>query len=173
MPTLNSNGLTAGGLAGYNWGFNGFVLGGEMEAGYDRRAANSNFNNNLRNVAELGNAEGRLRARLGYAWGNILFFGAAGGTVADLKLTNTTLVAINNFLPLGASQEVSHWRGGFNVGGGVEWAFADHWTIRGEYIYDGFGSRLYDFRAQNPNGFDSRTAKLQESTARAVLAYKF
>jgi opacity protein-like surface antigen len=56
----------------------------------------------------------------------------------DLKYTGANLT--NGF-----QQEIAHWRGGFNVGGGVEWAFADHWTLRGEYICDGFGSRLYDF----------------------------
>jgi opacity protein-like surface antigen len=79
--------------------------------------------------------------------------------------------------PAGFDQEVSHWRGGWNIGGGLEWAFSDHWTIRGEYIYDRYGSRSYDYAALNPAGiqgnFGVRGVPLQESTARAVLSYKF
>jgi len=57
--------------------------------------------------------------------------------------------------------------------GGLDWAFSEHWIVRGEYIYDGFGSRLYDFKAQDAAGFDSKTVKLQEGAARSAVAYKF
>jgi outer membrane immunogenic protein len=169
-PKLNSNGLTAGGLAGYNWAFNQFVLGGEVEAGYDRRGVTANYTSAAGvplTQADLGSAEGRVRGRIGYAWGNFLLFAAGGATAQDLKLT------VSN-LNTGYSQEITHWRGGFNVGGGLEWAFNDHWILRGEYIYDRFSRRSYDFLALDPaNGFNSRSALLEESTARAALEYKF
>ncbi len=165
-PALNGNNLTAGGLAGYNWQFNSFVLGGEWEAGYDGRSGSALYGSTPDKASVFGGAEGRIRARAGYAFGNVLLFGAAGGTAMDLKYSVTNL---NN----GFEQEINRWRGGFNVGGGVEWAFADHWTLRGEYIYDGFQQPLYDFHGEDPTGFDSRTVHLQESTARAVIAYKF
>jgi len=173
-PNLDSNGLTAGGLAGWNWGFNGFVLGGEVEAGFDRKSQTAGFNvitaPTSRNVSDLGSTEGRARGRIGFAWDRFLLFAAGGATVEDLKVTYNNP---NN----GFSQEITHWRGGWNVGGGVEWAFADHWSVRGEYIYDRFGSRNYDFLALNPNNpaatFGNRTVPLQESTARAALVYKF
>ena len=72
----------------------------------------------------------------------------------------------------GLGSDSSSWRGGWNVGGGVEWAFSDHWTLRGEYIYDRFGDRGYNFAGMNP-AFDSVSVRAQESTARAVLSYKF
>ena len=168
-PVLNSNGLTAGGLAGYNIGFNAFVLGIEGEAGYDHKSASSGYlagPNALRSTYDYGTAEGRLRGRIGYSFGQFLLFGAGGVTAKDLKLAYSN---VNN----GYSQEINHWRAGFNVGGGLEWAFAQHWIIRGEYIYDGFGSRSYAFNTLDPRGFDARSAKLTESTARAAIAYKF
>jgi outer membrane immunogenic protein len=172
-PTLDSNGLTVGGLAGWNLGFNGFIIGGEVEAGYDHKSQSAGYNvgggvAGDRNVSDLGTAEARARGRIGYAWGNVLLFGAGGLSAADLKVTLSNPNAA-------FSQEITRWRGGFNVGGGVEWAFSDHWTIRGEYIYDRYASRSYDFAAQipPPAGFTSRSVPLTESTARAVLAYKF
>jgi hypothetical protein len=44
--------------------------------------------------------------------------------------------------------------------------------VRGEYIYDRFGDRLYDFNAQNA-ALSSQRVPMQESTARAALIYKF
>jgi len=170
-PVLNSNGLTIGALGGYNYQFNQFVLGAEIEAGYDRRGTSRSFvipgfaANGLNTVTDFGNFEGRLRGRVGYAIGPVLLFVAGGGTLSDLKLTYTT--------PGGVSQSITHLRGGYNIGGGAEWAFAQHWTIRGEYIYDGYLARGYAFTELNPILFSARAAKMQESTARAVLSYKF
>ena len=168
-PVLNGNGLTFGALTGYNFAFNQFVIGGEVEAGYDRRGASATFaipGAGLTGEQAFGNFEGRLRGRLGYAIGPVLLYVAGGGTLSDLKMTYTNA---NN-----ASQSISHVRGGYNIGGGAEWAFAEHWTVRGEYIYDGYLSRGYAFSTlTQPALFSARSVKLQESTARAVLSYKF
>ena len=171
-PTLNSNGLTAGGLAGYNWAFNSFVLGGEMEGGYDHRGVSVGYlaGGAPRTASDYGAAEGRLRGRVGYAMGNFLLFGAGGVTASDLKLSYTNPLANAG---AGFTQEINKWRVGYNVGGGLEWAFAYHWSVRGEYIFDDYQSPRYAFHQQNVNGFDSRSGKYDESTARAVLAYKF
>jgi len=168
-PVLNGNGLTIGGLGGYNYQFNQFVLGGEIEMGYDKRGASASFvvpGAGATTESAFGNFEGRLRGRLGYAIGPVLLFVAGGGTLSDLKLTYTN--ALNQ------SQSISHVRGGYNIGGGAEWAFSQHWTVRGEYIYDGYLARGYGFSAlTQPALFSARSGKLSESTARAVLSYKF
>ena len=64
------------------------------------------------------------------------------------------------------TQQAAYWQTGWNIGGGVEWAFNDHWTLRGEDIYDQFGSSTYPFLQLDPKGFDPRAAKLDENTAR-------
>ena len=166
-PVLNSMGLTAGGLGGYNWAFNNFVIGAEAEAGLDYRGATGSYvgaGGGIFHATDYGRAEGRARGRIGYSFGNWLLFAAGGATVADLKLTYGD--------PAGFAQEINKWRGGFNVGGGLEWAITDHWILRGEYIYDQFRARSYEFNSQNP-AFDSQSGKLSESTARAAIAYKF
>jgi outer membrane immunogenic protein len=172
-PVLNSNGITGGGLAGYNWVFNGFLLGGEMEAGYDHRGVTEDYftpGGFPRSATSYGRIEGRLRGRLGYAWNNFLLFVAGGATVSDLKLTYDNPLANGG---LGFAQEIDRWRGGWNFGGGLEWAVTNNWILRGEYIYDGYQSPIYAFKTLDPNGFDNRSGKLQESTARAAIIYKF
>ena len=166
IPNLNTNGLTAGGLAGWNWGFNGFIIGAEAEAGYDHRSGSAGYTafGAPMNISAYGAAEGRLRGRLGWGWDRWMAFVAGGGSVTDLRITSG--------MPGFGSQEMSRWRAGFNVGGGVEWAFSDHWTVRGEYIYDWYGNRNYNFNAQNA-AFDNVSVRTRESTARAVLSYKF
>lgn len=174
-PALNSNGLTIGALGGYNLAFNGLLIGIEGEAGFDHKSQSANYLSGpaaaapgARSVGDIGAGEGRLRGRLGYAWGPVLLFGAGGVTAEDLRVTFTNNV--NGF-----SQEVGHWRTGWNLGGGLEWAFADHWTVRGEYIYDRFDGKTYDYAHLNPGGgnFGVRAVPLTESTARAALIYKF
>jgi outer membrane immunogenic protein len=166
-PRLNSNGLTVGGLGGYNYGFNGFVLGLEGEVGYDHRGGNGDFTafNGPGNESGFGAAVGRFRGRIGWGWDRWLLFAAGGGSITDVRV-NTSLPA------LGLGEEIDRWRFGWNIGGGLEWAFADHWTLRGEYIYDSYGNRDYNFNGLNP-AFDSQRVRLRESTARAALTYRF
>lgn len=169
IPNLTTNGLTGGGLAGFNWGFPGassFVIGGEIEGGYDRRSGSVSYTGAFgapTSLSEDGNVEGRVRGRIGYAWNRFLLFAAGGGSIEDLRLTSST--------GFGSEQE-RFWRGGWNIGGGLDWAFSDHWIVRGEYIFDQFGNREYGFNGQNA-AFDNVRARPQESTARAALVYKF
>jgi outer membrane immunogenic protein len=164
-PNLNSNGLTVGGLAGWNWGFNGLILGAEVEAGFDHKGSTATGPGLFgpTTLTSQGSAEGRARGRIGFGWDRWMAFVAGGATAMDMKLIYSN--------PFG-TQEMSHWRGGWNLGGGAEWAFSDHWTLRGEYIYDRFGDRGYNFNANNVN-FDNQKVPMQESTARAALIYKF
>jgi outer membrane immunogenic protein len=64
---------------------------------------------------------------------------------------------------------------GYAVGGGIETALTDHWTIRAEYLYTDLGTHTYDFAFTT--SADSSTAtskeKITESLIRAAVAYKF
>jgi outer membrane immunogenic protein len=66
---------------------------------------------------------GTLRARFGYAWDRVLFYGTAGGAGANL---NTAL----NGLPVQNNPEF-----GWTAGAGLEVALADYWTVRFEYLF--------------------------------------
>ena len=66
---------------------------------------------------------GTLRARAGYAWDRVLVYGTGGGAGANVE------VALNG-LPVQTNVEF-----GWTAGGGLEWAFADNWTAKVEYLF--------------------------------------
>lgn len=76
-----------------------------------------------------------LRGRVGYAWNNWLLFGT-GGAAWVHHSTDRTIVA-SAALPaaVGAVASSSGTDAGWTAGGGVEWAFAPHWTAKLEYLY--------------------------------------
>jgi outer membrane immunogenic protein len=66
---------------------------------------------------------GTLRARAGYAWDRVFVYGTAGGAGANVQ---TGL----NGLPPQTNPEF-----GWTVGAGLEWAIAENWTIKFEYLF--------------------------------------
>ena len=67
------------------------------------------------------------RARVGYAADRVLFFGTAGGAFADMQTTYSGV-------------QSSTTKAGWTAGAGVEWAFADNWTAKVEYLYIDLGT---------------------------------
>jgi outer membrane immunogenic protein len=164
------SGFTGGGLVGYNYQIGAFVVGAEGEFGYDGRRGSNTFiatNGTLREAKFTGNDIGRIRARAGYAWGNMLIYAAGGVSFADgsLRLTNPA----NGF-----NQSVGNNFTGWNIGLGGEYAFTQNWIARLEYIYDGFGSHSYNYGfLANNNNFATRNLTWNENTVRVAVEYKF
>lgn len=72
---------------------------------------------------------GTLRARAGYAWDRVLVYGTVGGAGANVE------VGLNG-LPTQTNPEF-----GWTAGGGLEWAFADNWTAKVEYLFVGLSGK--------------------------------
>jgi outer membrane immunogenic protein len=66
---------------------------------------------------------GTVRARFGYAWDRVLVFGTAGGAGANVETSLSGLPVQNNA------------EFGWTVGGGLEFAFAENWTAKVEYLF--------------------------------------
>jgi outer membrane immunogenic protein len=83
---------------------------------------------------------GTVRARVGYATGNWLFYGT-GGLAAGRNEVNASL-NIPGFLSLPfVEQHKSHW--GWTAGGGIEYMVMPHWSVKAEYLYADLGARDY------------------------------
>ena len=67
-----------------------------------------------------------VRGRAGWAADRVLFYGTAGGAFASIQ---TTFNGVQN----------TRTQDGWTAGAGVEWAFADNWTARAEYLYVDLG----------------------------------
>jgi outer membrane immunogenic protein len=128
-----------GGLqAGYNWQWDKLVLGveGDISAtSFNRSSAVTRIGSVTDNTySSQLTWLGTIRGRLGWAFDRTLIYGTGGVAFANLKdqLSDPNL-------PFTAAP--SSGRTGWAAGGGIEHAFADHWTAKVEYLHVGFGDR--------------------------------
>jgi outer membrane immunogenic protein len=130
-----------GGTAGCNWQPIGtpWVLGIEGEAGY-MNLEGSAFDplfplgpNVLFASTKIGNGYGMVTGRLGYAADRVLLYAKGGVAFLDESVTVAHPAFPNLGIPavaVSASNNNAHW----TVGGGIEWAFANNWTLKAEYM---------------------------------------
>jgi outer membrane immunogenic protein len=115
---------------------------------------------------------GTLRARAGYAWDRVLVYGTGGVAGANVQ------VGLNG-LPVQTNVEF-----GWTAGAGLEWAFADNWTAKVEYLFVDLSGQApcnhgyscgYDAAATATasavNGNDA--VKLNENIIRVGVNFKF
>lgn len=126
------DGWIGGGHLGYNWQNGNFVLG--AEADIEGGNVEGSFNNGAGTFgsAELG-WQGSIRGRVGIAADRTLFYLTGGWAFAEADISGAS-----PFTPLGCCS-VSADLDGWTLGGGVEYAFANNFTVRAEYRYTDFG----------------------------------
>ena len=146
-----SNGTALGGFAGFDAQFGCAVLGVEtdVEAGSVSKTA---FGVKLRNDARAS-----LRGRVGLARDRGLLYATGGVTVSDLAVT-------------AMREAFDRAQTGWTIGGGVEYAIADHWTGRLEYRHGRAGEIA--FASANFDGNLYRL-RLRDESMRVALAYRF
>jgi outer membrane immunogenic protein len=71
-----------------------------------------------------------VRGRIGYAQDRVLFY-ATGGYAFSKIVGNLNVVGVIS------DSDTVHLKG-WTVGGGIEYAFAQNWTARVEYLYVDF-----------------------------------
>src|SRR5271154_4797124 len=163
----NINGGLVGGTVGYNYQMGQFVIGYEGDVDWsDIRGSNFTFGlpggfGNDKLTSEFMVTE---RARLGYAWDRTLFFVTGGYAGIDMH------GSFNAFSPstgpfFGSQNE---WHNGGIVGAGIEYAFTNNITFKGEYLFAPLQSKTYF--AGTP---DETNTRLDISIFRAGINYKF
>lgn len=124
---------------------------------------------NIPNASEhaLATATGRL----GYAWDRVLLYAKGGGAwVAGNSPTITVGGVPASFA--GVSNTNSF---GYTAGFGLEWAFANNWSVRAEYDYIGLPNQTFTAAAATPTfggdviTFDDRNISLMT----VAVNYKF
>jgi outer membrane immunogenic protein len=155
---VSPNGFLGGVEAGYNWQVGRFVYGLET----DFSGANINGSNTTTLVSAFGpdtinvvgtagerlSYLGTVRARLGWTPLDPLLFYATGGFAyggveSSMQLTETVVGPCNCGPSPTVLTNASSTLTGWTVGGGGEWMFAPHWTVKGEYLYYDLGSTSY------------------------------
>lgn len=170
--SLDTSGVLGGGYAGYNYQINqNFVIG--VEGDFQGTSASQSYTFTTPGAAIL-TAKGSLdwlasiNGRLGVSYDRALFYaigGAAWGQ-GSASLTGSTV----NIAPWFGSVSKSNTQSGYDVGGGVEYAFTPNWVGRVEYRY-------YDFGNYNLNpwvgGYTPIRLQSSVNSVRVGLAYLF
>jgi outer membrane immunogenic protein len=147
----NGNGGVYGGQIGYNRQVGNWVFG--VEADMDAASINSSqLTTFASNLAGAGASDGfmarenvnwlaSIRGRLGYAWGPGMLY-ITGGGAWEKSQVDALLSANTAPLVFGVSGNgsFSNTRSGWTIGTGYEWMMAPNWSLRGEYLFYGFGS---------------------------------
>ncbi len=137
LPTVPSStssspdGVIGGAHVGYNYQINQFVAG--LEGDVDGTSFSKSAFDPVSGTS-FGTripVEGSVRGRLGIAWDRTLFYATGGAAFADIENTAT-----GGLTPYFSN---STGRVGWTVGGGVEYAVTNNWSVRGEYRYSDFG----------------------------------
>jgi outer membrane immunogenic protein len=178
-------GFTAGGQVGYNWQINSLVLGVEADinalSGKPAIAAAGavSVNTGTFTLANSASADwlATVRGRAGFAADRFLIYATGGVAFAHIKFSQSfSDICCTSSTPL-TTFTTSATKTGYAVGGGLEYAFASNWSLRGEYLYaGGFGAVGGSYVATSVNGngdLHSGSARLSIQQARLGLNYKF
>lgn len=171
--------FTGGGQLGCNWQFDpSWVVGVEGDFNYLRASHNSGFA--FGGEDTVGNQEtkmrwlGTLRARLGYSWNRVFLYGTGGLAFGNAK---SSVLAVTNDGDVfaGSSSKV---RFGWAAGAGVEYAFAERWSAKLEYLHFDLGSVNYlvtqvSGAANNLPPVWNASAKINGDLVRVGLNYRF
>ena len=105
--------------------------------------------------------QGSIRGRLGVTVDRALFYATGGAAFAEFRTRYVTTLGFDN---------LSHTRVGYTVGGGVEYAITNNWSLRGEYRYSDFGSFTDPALA---SGFGTVRRTETEQRVQGGVSYKF
>jgi len=135
------NGFAGGVQAGYNLQLGFLVPGVEADFGYlgfsGSQPSPAEFDPNQETRADSsGGIFGTVTGRLGLALNRVLLYGKGG-----FAYTRPKLGVHDDVPPVTTDTRTRKTFTGWTIGGGVEWAFADHWTIKSEYQWMDFGRK--------------------------------
>ncbi|MEZ5784996.1 MAG: outer membrane beta-barrel protein [Xanthobacteraceae bacterium] len=173
---------TAGGQFGCQAQFGSWVIGGEWDWNWsgledDYSAVTAAGNPFTFPWAQYTHKEldwfSTARAKLGFAWDRFMIY-ATGG------LAYGAFDAYTHVDSLPGALAGPEWTGayreklfGWTVGGGFEWAFANNWTAKAEFLYLDFGS--FDYVSPRPGSLQTwyTDVEAKQYVARVGINYLF
>jgi outer membrane immunogenic protein len=175
---FNTDGGLVGGTLGVNFQTGGFVFGAEGDWDWQglQGTSTSPFCTSIFTSTTATSGAGcetksdwiaTIRARAGYAADRVLFYVTGGGAAGNVQ---TGL----NTLSLQSNTEY-----GWTAGAGIEWAFADNWTAKVEYLYVDLGNATCNtsancgFDSASPAVASNNSVSFTESMIRAGVNFKF
>lgn len=139
LATTAANSTVSGMIGGVQAGYNvqmpsGLLLGVEADLTFPNYFTSNSIVGSLAtprsSVVEQWDYVGTVRGRVGYAANHWLFYATGGLAYAGERFVNTPAI--------GDTEKHINVRLGWAAGAGVEYAFAPHWSVRLEYLYNRF-----------------------------------
>ena len=171
----NPNGLIGGGHVGYQYeaspasSFGTSRLRGVIgiEGDIDGTTARTDYIiANFVNDSSSQPLQGSLVGRLGLAADHLLVY-ATGGVAFAYQRDN-----YRSTLPGGVANEINEGRVGFTVGGGVDYAFTDHLSLRVEYKFTDYGTFTESLPLVTPLAVDNVTRRETNNRVQVGFSYK-
>ena len=196
-PELRSQKFTGGGQVGYNIQSGALVWG--IEVDFNSIHLKKAYGNPLPGannfvyptsgapyqLAESAAATWLFtaRPRLGVVMDQRTMLYATGG-IAVTRLAFSQFFAEAPFTPSPETAAISKTKIGWSLGGGFELALAQHWTLKGEYVFTHFGAESAVGQLANANGASpvvgfvdgatfNNSVRLEIHTLRTGINYKF
>jgi outer membrane immunogenic protein len=164
LPSYDTNGVVGGAHAGLRAQISQFVVGVEADIeGSSAHGSNTVAAPSL-TYSTREDVESSYRLNIGYAIDRVLIYGTGGAAIANFN---------NSYSVPGVAGSIdsfNHTRFGWTGGGGVEYAFDNHWSARVEYRFTEFGS-TNDFLA-NSIPADAAHVRESDNSVRFGFSYK-
>lgn len=164
------DGVIGGAHLGYNLQIGQWVAGieGTVDGTSIRRSAFDPVTGITASTREV--VQGSVRARAGLAFDRVLIYATGGAAFTGIDNTYA-----GGFLAPGAFESIARTRSGWTVGGGLQYALTDNWSIRAEYRYSDFGTYTdYPFAVFVPLGsILSVNHHLTQNQVQGGISYKF
>ncbi len=172
---FNEAGAFGGLNLGYNLQFNQLVVGLQAEYNFAGITGNT-IAFPLNTVTSSIRQFGSIDARVGWAFDRLLVYAIGGFAYGDIR--NSISFPISLGAAYASDRNYGANEYGWDVGGGVEYAFADNWTARAEYRYYNWDSKsFYDFlnygQIVGVGYFPGHSTTENLQTGRIGLTYKF
>ncbi len=160
FPSLSQSGVVGGVHIGYNYQVSQFVFGleGDVNGASTR---DSNFSAGL-NYGLRENIDASIRGRVGYAFDRVLIYATGGGAYGSFHTSYNDGVAFDSF---------NSGRVGWTVGGGLEYAIDNNWSVRAEYRYTDYGRVTDSPVFSDLSGFVAH--HIRDNRVQAGFSYKF
>jgi outer membrane immunogenic protein len=178
-PKLGMSGFTGGGQGGCNLQTGTFVFGVEADGAYLDLSRGTAATGNIpvggtpvsMSASVSTHSLFTVRPRAGFAMDRMFFYATGGYAAGNVTYNEWVTHSLGHSFIAGTASAL---RSGWTVGGGIEYAVTNHWTIKGEYLYVDLGT--VGFNAANdlvPTFTSVNSATLKENIVRFGGNYKF
>jgi opacity protein-like surface antigen len=185
--SFNMTTTIAGGEGGCNWQASKLVFGIETDlSGFGRSQGSASattptptFTSFTANSTASSNWLFTLRPRIGVASDHWMVYATGGLAYANFNFSQSVfysdvlLTAFNILPPMTQTGSFNTTVPGAVVGGGIEYALSNNWSVKTEYLHANFGSRTMTEASPVFTFTEATTAKLSMSICRAGVDYKW